>query len=83
VSTPYERAEETSIYAPDEREAIVAAINNPTHGIDQWILDHAYAPDDIVLGHRGLMDDDETADLHELLDLARPGWRDLFRKDQK
>jgi hypothetical protein len=47
--------------------------------IDKWILDHAYAPDDIVLGD-GItsISDDWLNDLHELLDLARPGWRTLF-----
>lgn len=48
-------------------------------GVDRWILDHAYAPDDIVLGD-GVTSISDTwlTDLQELLDLARPGWRDLF-----
>jgi hypothetical protein len=47
--------------------------------LDQWVLDHAYAPDDIVLGDQGLTTSQLPA-LHLLLDLARPGWRDLFEK---
>lgn len=47
--------------------------------IDQWIRDHAYDPDDIVLGD-GITYGHIVADVQELLDLARPGWRELFRR---
>jgi hypothetical protein len=49
--------------------------------IDQWIRDHAYAPDDIVLGDGyecQSLPVSQNADLQELLDLARPGWREVF-----
>jgi uncharacterized protein YgbK (DUF1537 family) len=48
--------------------------------IDKWIKAYAYAPDDIVLGSRGL-EDDQLPGLHGLLDLARPGWRSIFAGD--
>lgn len=45
--------------------------------VDQWIRDHAYDVDDIVFGSSGLNDDQLPA-LHKLLDIVRPGWRELF-----
>lgn len=45
--------------------------------VDKWILDHAYSPDDIVIGDGTTPD--QLVDLQELLDAARPGWRDLFK----
>lgn len=48
-------------------------------GVDQWIRDYAYAPDDFVLGGEGLSTA-ALAELHELLDLVRPGWRALFEE---
>lgn len=47
--------------------------------IDKWITDHVYAPDDIVLGDGVTSISDRwLASLHELLDIARPGWREIF-----
>lgn len=48
--------------------------------IDGWILDHAYAPDDIVLGDAGLTAS-QLSEMQELLECARPGWHDLFDRD--
>lgn len=45
------------------------------HRIDDWLRDHAYDPDDIVLGDQGLTERQLPA-LHELLDIIRPEWRD-------
>lgn len=39
-----------------------------------WVRDHAYAPDDIVLGDRGLTDAQLPA-MHDLLDTVLPDWR--------
>lgn len=46
-------------------------------GVDRWVTDYGYAPDDFVLGGVGL-GAAALAELHELLDLVRPGWRELF-----
>lgn len=51
----------------------------PLDGVDQWIVDQAYAPDDFVFGDAGLTDR-QLPDLHRLLDLVRPGWRGLFTR---
>lgn len=45
--------------------------------VDEWIEDHAYAPDDIVLGNRAL-EDEQLPEFHQLLDIVRPGWREVF-----
>lgn len=47
--------------------------------VDEWIKDHCYAEDDIVLGSRGLLEH-QAVELRELLDLARPGWRELLEE---
>lgn len=49
----------------------------PRPDVDRWITDTAYAPDDFVFGDAGLTDRQLPA-LHELLDLVRPGWRELL-----
>jgi hypothetical protein len=43
-------------------------------GVVRWLHDHAYGPDDIVLGDRGLTDAQLPA-MHELLDIVLPNWR--------
>lgn len=43
--------------------------------VRQWVKEHAFAPDDIVLGDQGLTDAQLTS-LHELLDIVHPDWRD-------
>lgn len=50
---------------------------NDFEEIDQWIRDHAYGPDDIVFGTLGLSSTQLPA-IHELLDIVRPGWQELF-----
>jgi hypothetical protein len=45
--------------------------------IDQWIIDHCYAADDMVFGDRGLTDEQLPA-MQELLDIIRPGWKELL-----
>lgn len=47
--------------------------------IDEWIKDHCYADDDIILGGRGLLQHQCEA-LWELLDIVRPGWRGLLEE---
>jgi hypothetical protein len=50
--------------------------------VEQWLRAHAYAPDDIVLGHGAVLDDAAYRDLWALLDAAEPGWRVLFEDDR-
>lgn len=58
----------------------ILALVDLTGRLDQWIKDHAYSPDDVVLGDQGLTDEQIPA-LHELLDVARPDWRSIFGGD--
>jgi len=45
--------------------------------LDQWLRDHAYDVDDIVLGDQGLTSS-QLPEFHELLDIVVPGWRETF-----
>lgn len=42
--------------------------------VDAWIREHAYSPDDWMLGGARLTLG-QAADLVVLIDLVRPGWR--------
>lgn len=46
--------------------------------IEQWLLDHCYAADDIVLGYQGLTEA-QIESLSTLLDAACPSWREFLR----
>lgn len=62
-------------------ELIARTVADSKEAVDRWVRDHAYAPDDIVLGDGVTSISDKWLDsLHALLDAARPGWRDLFRE---
>jgi hypothetical protein len=47
--------------------------------VTEWIEDHAYAVDDIVLDGDSPLGPLGLAALQELLDLASPGWREVFK----
>lgn len=47
--------------------------------VDEWLEDHAYDVDDIVLGDQGLTAS-QLASFHELLDIIRPEWREVFER---
>lgn len=47
--------------------------------VEEWLEAHAYDADDIVLGDQGLTDSQLPA-LHDLLDIVRPGWREVFAR---
>lgn len=46
-----------------------------------WLMEHAYAPDDVVLGDRGLTDA-QLPDLYLLLDRLDPTWREIFETEE-
>jgi hypothetical protein len=65
-----------SNYATVKRE-----LDRRDAAIDKWVRDHAYAPDDIVIGDGHECESvppSQNADLQALLDVARPGWREVF-----
>jgi cbb3-type cytochrome oxidase cytochrome c subunit len=45
--------------------------------VEDWLRDHMYDPDDVVLGDQGLTDSQLPA-FHALLDLIAPNWRNVF-----
>lgn len=47
--------------------------------VTEWIEDHAYAVDDIVLDGDSPLGPLGLAALQELLDIASPQWRDVFK----
>lgn len=57
---------------------MVARINDQRGLVRQWVKDHAYAPDDIVLGSMTTLDDEGLTALHALLDAADPDWRSVL-----
>jgi hypothetical protein len=49
-----------------------------TEKLEQWLRDHCYDPDDIVLGDQGLTAS-QLAAFHDLLDIVAPDWRETFK----
>lgn len=59
-----------------QREQVLAHVH-------QWLKDHAYAPDDIVLSSHSSLDDKAFRNIHRLLDGIDPTWRTIFPDEEQ